>query len=267
MVQSLVRGSLVLLLAAAAAGCGGEKPDPVRDALARERAAAHFRVRNDLARAEIAPLLDRKDAAAQDLVLAAVIELVDGKTAECKALLARAQRADPRSAGAAYLLGQVAIQDGDFEGARPHLEKALALAPDDLPTRLSLAQAAFETGDTARAEQLYRSVVDVGFPNGQFWYATAVFRLARLLATSEREAEAEPFNALWAEFEAKGAKAPDFVQMAQGELAKVRPPKPSGSVVPRPAARATPRRRRSSPSSPARGGSRPGTSTGTCRPT
>ena len=224
----------VVLLAAIAAACGGEKTDPVADALARERAAAHFRVRNDLARKEMAPLVARENAIADDLVRAAVIELVDGKAAECKALLARAQRADPRSAGAAYLLGQVAMQNGDYEAALPHLEKAHELAPEDLPTKLALAQAKFETGDEKRAEELYRSVFEVGLPNGQIWYATSVFRLARLLSMSDREHEAEPFNRLWTEFEMQGAKAPDFVQMSQGELAKMRPPKPTGSTVPKP---------------------------------
>lgn len=234
MVPRIVRGVLLALLAVSSAACGGEKSDPVKDALARERAAAHFRIRNDLARAEIAPLIARKDATADDLVLAAVIELVDGKTAECKALLARAEKVDPRSAGAAYLLGQVAMQDGDFEGALPHLEKAHELAPDDLPTRLSLGQAKFETGDAKRAEELYRSVVDVGLPNGLIWYATGVFRMARLLSMSDREKEAEPFNEMWSEFVKRGASAPDFVQMSQGELAKVRPPKPTGSSAAKP---------------------------------
>jgi tetratricopeptide (TPR) repeat protein len=223
--------SLLLVLLAA---CGGEKTDPVKDALARERAAAQFRIRNDLARAEMAPLVARKDAVASDLVLAAMIELLDGKMAECKALLARAEKADPRSAGAAYVLGQIAMQDGNFAGAVPHFEKAHELAPEDLPTRLSLAQAKYEMGDAKGAEELYRSVVDVGLANGQIWYATAVFRMARLLSMADREAEAEPFNELWASFEKRGALAPDFVQMSQGELAKVKAPRPTGSTVPKP---------------------------------
>jgi len=236
MIPRTARGVLLVLLAASSAVCGGEKRDPVADALARERAAAHFRVRNDLARAEIAPLVARKDAVASDLVLAAVIELLDGKMADCKALLARAEEADPRSAGAAYVLGQIAMQDGDFAGALPHFEKAHQLAPDDLPTRLSLGQAKFELGDTEGAEELYRSVVDVGLPNGQIWYATGVFRMARLLSMSDREKEAEPLNEVWADLEKRGAKAPDFVQMSQGELAKVRAPKPTGSRVAKPTA-------------------------------
>ncbi|MFN0009984.1 MAG: FG-GAP-like repeat-containing protein [Planctomycetota bacterium] len=230
------RRAAAFLLMAASAACGGEKPDPVQDALARERAAAHFRVRNDLARAEIAPLVARKKALASDLVLAAVIELLDGKMAECKALLARASSADPRSASAAYVLGQIAMQDGDFAGALPHFEKAHQLAPGDLPTRLSLGQALFEAGDEKRAEALYRSVVDVGLPNGQIWYATAIFRMARLLTIAGREEEAEPLNEIWASLEKRGALAPDFVQMSQGELAKVRAPKPTGSSVPQPSA-------------------------------
>jgi len=263
----IVRGALLVLLAATSASCGGEGPDPVQDALARERAAAHFRVRNDLARAEIAPLLAREDATADDLVLAAMIELVDGKMTECRALLARAEKADPRSAGAAYLLGQVAMQDGDFEGALPHFEKAYELAPEDLPTRLSLAQARFETGDEARAEELYRSVVDVGLENGGIWYATGVFRMARLLTIAGREKEAEAFNELWASFVKRGASAPDFVQMSQGELAKVRPPKPSGNAVQKPVAPRFRPAQKLSPSSRMRASSFPGTSTGISGPT
>jgi hypothetical protein len=227
----------VLLALCVATSCGGGRPDPQKDTLARERAAALFGDHKDLARAELAPLVARRDAVVSDLVTAAAIELVDGKTQACATFLDRAEKADPKSAGAAYLRGQISREQGDYAAALPHFRRAHELAPNDLPSRLCLAEALEETGDVKGAEELYRSVVDVGLENGLLWYATAVFRMARLLTTNKRAAEAEPFNRLWGDLTLRGASAPDFPTMALGELAKVRPPRPAGSSPAKPQAR------------------------------
>jgi Tfp pilus assembly protein PilF len=42
---------------------------------------------------------------------------------------------------------------GDSKAAREHLKAALALAPDDLPTMLALAEAEDELDDVAEAER------------------------------------------------------------------------------------------------------------------
>jgi len=222
------------LAVVAGLACGPDV-DPQQDVLVRERTAARFRDHKDLARATLAPLVARKDATAADLVTAAAIELADGKDSACAAFLDRAEKVDPNSAAVAYLRGQLARLGGDFQAAVPQFRKAHELAPLDLPSRLCLAEALAETDDEKGAETLYRSVVDVGLENGQIWYATAVYRLARLLSTSGREEEAEPFNRRWAEFEKRGANSADSTtRLLLGDLGKVVAPRPQGSTIPPP---------------------------------
>ena len=230
------RVPLALLLLFAA--CGGEKPDPGKDTLARERAAAHFKEHRDLARADLAPLVARKQPAIEDLVTAAAIEIVEGKVDACAALLERAKKVDPDSAAAEYLRGQLAKMKGDFAASLPHFRRAHELAPDDLPSRLCLAEAQSETGDEKSAEALYRSVVGVGLENGQLWYFVGLYRLARLLSTTGREKEAEPMNRELDEFTKRGANTAEAAaKLLQGELAKVRAPKPAGTKPAKPPAK------------------------------
>src|SRR6185436_9054180 len=168
----------------------------------------------------------------------AAIEIVDGKVDACAALLERARKIDADSAAAEYLRGQLAKMKGDLHAALPHFRRAHELAPDDLPSRLCLAEAQVETGDEKGAEALYRSVVDVGLENGQLWYFVGLYRLARLLSTTGREKEAEPLNKRLAEFEKRGANTADAAaKLVQGDLAKVRAPKPAGTKPSKPAAK------------------------------
>jgi hypothetical protein len=230
-------GALLLAALAAAfpAGCGGSQADVLADTLARERAASLFGEHKDLARQAIAPLVARRNASVQDLVTAAAIEFADGKQKECAAFLDRATRVDPKSAAVPYLRGQLARFNGDYQAALPLFRIAREIAPNDLPSKLCLAEAQAETGDEKSAEALYRSVVDVGLENGQTWYLIAVYRLQRLLSISHRESEAEPLLRLWGEYEKAGVRIADTTTVLMlGELAKVRPPRPTGSGVPKP---------------------------------
>jgi hypothetical protein len=95
-----------------------------------------------------------------------------------------------------------------------------------------------ETGDEKGAEALYRSVVGVGLENGQLWYFVGLYRLARLLSTSGREKEAEPLNKELAEFAKRGANTAEAAaKLLQGDLAKVRAPKPAGTSPKKPPAK------------------------------
>lgn len=200
--------------------------------LARERVAAY--AAKDLrtrAREALAPLVNRPDAVVEDLVRAAAIEVSDNDAAEAESYLARAEKIAPDTAAIHYLRGQLAREAGDSESARVSLLAARALAPRDLPTAVLLGAIEDDLEHTAEAEKLFREVVSVGFENGQQWYYAAATRLANLLANAGRDAEAEPLRAEIRALEAREVRAPSALQFLLGELGRVEPPRPRGSVV------------------------------------
>ena len=227
---------LALLLAFAA--CSKEASGPADD-LVREKAARFFNLPNGEfgnAREALRPLVERKDARADDLLAAAAIEYGELKPEAAEPFLERARKLEPRHPGVHYLLGQLFRERTEYAKAREHFRLALEGAPNDLPTKLGLAECEFELGDAQRAEALYREVVAVGIENGQQWYVTAVFRMTRLLVNfDDRASDLAKYNALWIELEKRGQKAADPVRFGLGELARMRAPKPAGTKVERPA--------------------------------
>jgi len=208
-------------------------PLPANQALrVRERVAVLIaKDQRTQAREELAALVAGTDSASEDLVRAAAIEVSDTRDAEAEAFLARAEKRDPQSAAVAFLRGQMARQAGDSEAASKYLMRAHELAPNDLPTKILLGAIEDDLEKPAEAEKLFREVVAVGFENGQQWYFAAVTRLANLLTQSGRDADAEPFRAVIRDLEKRGVKAPTTLQFLLGELGRVKPPQPMGSVV------------------------------------
>jgi tetratricopeptide (TPR) repeat protein len=202
------------------------------DLLARERAAAYVaKDERSRAREALAPLVARKDATFEDLIDAASIEMADNKTEIAGKFLDRAEKLAPKSPAVLFMRGQMAREAGETKTALAFLQQAHAAAPDDLPTMIILGAVLDDLDDTAAAEKLYRTVVAVGFENGQQWYVSAVNRLASILLQTGREKDAEPFNAVRHEFELKKIKGPSTLAMLLGEFGRVRAPKPEGSRV------------------------------------
>lgn len=202
--------------------------------LTRERVAAYL-VRDERSRAREAlrPLVDGTAATFGDLLAAASIELADNQPEAGKAFLDRAAKLDPKHPALAYLRGQVARDAGETKAAREFFRAALAAAPDDLPTKLGLAEAEDELDDPATAERLYKEIIASGPGNGGAWYVAAVYRLSNLLtrAGPTRELEARKLDPIVRSMEARGIKAPNTITVLLGELGRVKPPAPSGSRV------------------------------------
>jgi len=248
-VKLLRHPAFLLLLVAAIVALfllrGGPPEGPVAPAApadrtqAREEAARYFTKSNrelGKARAALAPLVAGQDAAVEDLVAAAAVEYADGQLEATRAFVERAARRDADAPAVTFLQGQLALEAGDYAGARAKFEATLARVPTDLPTRLGLAEAENELDHLQRAEELLRSVVDVGWENGGGWYVSAVYRMTRLLVLLDgREADLQRYNLLFTELTARGLKAPDRVTVQLGELAVVRPPAPQGTSVAAPA--------------------------------
>ncbi len=230
--QSQLTKPLPLFLSALLLGlvaCSGEeKPaDQQGRNLALDRAAAHFDAQAyGEARAALAATVAAKEARAEDLLRAAAIEYADNRLEATRGFLDRARKLEPESPAGLYLSGQLARDDGDYAAAKPFFERVHQLLPQDLPTRLALAECLRELGDSAGAEAQYRAVIDVGIENATQWYVAAVYRMMRMCTEEGRDTEAARYAVIWRDLEKLGAKAPDASVMARGNLARVRPATP-----------------------------------------
>ncbi len=254
--NALTTHLLAILFLGLASGCGEDKPatptgtgtpatpptNPTGEApsvdlvgnadLVRERVAAHVsRDERSRAREVLRPLVERADAAFEDLLSGAAIELADNHPDAAQKFLDRAVALQPKSPAVAYLRGQMARDAGESKQAREFFRTALAAAPNDLPTKLGLAEAEDELDDPTTAERLYKEIIAVGPGNGAQWYVAAVYRLSNLLtrAGPDREEEARKLDPIVRSFEARGIQAPNTIAVLLGELGRVRPPTPSGS--------------------------------------
>ena len=235
--------SVSLFVLALATSCGQPKEPastsqaevPVEDLLARERVAAYFNAgepRLAEARKALAPLVTREDAQLDDLVHAAAIELGAGDYEAAQTWLARAAELAPRDPRIAYMRGRLLNNDGASpEETRAQFELALAGAPDDLPTKLCLAQALRDLEQFDQAEALLRSIVEGGIEQGGSWYTAAIYRLMRHYLELEQPDESRRYSDLWTQLEAQGFKPPGETQFDRGNLGGVPPPTPNGSKV------------------------------------
>jgi hypothetical protein len=216
--------------------------DPT-DQLARERAAKFFALDDKgLALAALKPLLARPDATQDDLVSGAILELATGDEKGIERL-ERVLAKNPRCVRAHYVLATWSLQLGEYAQAEKHLRTVRELAPNDVPSRLLLAEA-LEGSKPEEAERLYRDVRALGVDQIGSWYVLATFRLSGLLMTKPgTEAEVEAFSrerfALLKEksdLEDRGIKAPQDESKWRGELGKIEPPRstPGGAAQPGP---------------------------------
>lgn len=93
-----------------------------------------------------------------------------------------------------YGLGQVLYTQGEYDAARPHLLRALELAPDYQRARLTLGRVLHALGDPAGALPLVQGVVDAE-PS----HADALYALSQVLAALGRTESAEAAAARWSE--------------------------------------------------------------------
>jgi tetratricopeptide (TPR) repeat protein len=191
---------------------------------------------NALARQEIRPLVERKDAALEDLLRAAAIEFADDKADVCEEFLARAEKLDAKSPAIAYMRGAIKREALDFKAAEPFLREAHARAPEDLPTTIALGEVERQLGNLKAAEDLFRAVFKVGLANGGNWYIVSVFQLQRLLTETGRENDAQPFNEIWVDMQGRSIRMPDNQTLRLGNFGRVQATRPRENKVDKPAA-------------------------------
>ena len=156
------------------------------------------------------------------------------ETPRIRELCRKALERDPKLAAAHYVLGVVAFdREQDAALAKGEFEQANRLAPDDLPTRLRLAEVLNELEERDRAIELYDSVRASGREFAGAFYMPAIYRLARVLRQRKKVDAAAGVDdvkmaaALLAEHKAlRESKAPDPTddEIKLGNFGRVRPP-------------------------------------------
>ncbi len=137
--------------------------------LARDRTAAFFEAEDlDQARATVAPLIEGPDAAVEDLERAAVIAYHDRADQDPGPLFERLRSKDPQNATLHYMLAQMSVESGEYEAAPEHYRTVLRSEPDDLASRFGLAIVLDDLGEVEEAEELLRSVAEVGVEHGGY---------------------------------------------------------------------------------------------------
>ncbi|MCE9592982.1 MAG: tetratricopeptide repeat protein [Planctomycetes bacterium] len=201
----------------------------VETVLARERAAAKFET-GDLAgaRKELAPLVAAEKPELEDLVRAAIVDYVDRPSSDPEPFFARIRAAQPENPSLHFMQARMALERGDFEGALAHFERVRRGRPDDLPTRVALAATLTDLGRPDEARPLLDDVLALGVERAGIWYVQAVYRLWQLELRSGPGAEAQRLKQLYEQLARLGYGSADARLLDQGELARLRAPRPKG---------------------------------------
>jgi hypothetical protein len=209
------------------------------------------------ARATLEGVANHPQSAPQDLVNLACVKLQLFKddaarqaqeTKSIEELCRRAVARDPKLATAHYVLGAIAMDRGqgtseeNAAAARPEFEQAVALAPDDVPAKLRLAEALYEVGERDRAIEVYQEVRRRGPEFAGAFYMPAIFRLARQLRQRKQGDDLKVSSELLAEHKRlteAGSANPGEEEIKLGNLARVKLPAALGSAATRAPADAT----------------------------
>lgn len=234
--------ALSLVAFAALAGCG-DKPAPPTDPGAGAPAksdATDLRAHRDLAAAlfaeddfsgalnELTPLVESAAPAPADLCRAGVVLLALKRPDEARADFERALAAEPNSPVALYNLGGIEANDYDYLAALAHFERAHALAPDDTPTELALANTLVELERFEEADAHYAALQARGVEVGASWYLSVLHRRGNLLMLMD---EVDQGMALLQETEqlrARGVVPPSLEDLQRGNFGRLLPPPPLG---------------------------------------
>ena len=240
-------------LALALASCGDTQPGEPGPALilARDRAADAAWLEDWAgARARLAPFVVRKDAAAEDLLRAAFVELADKanpeRTAAARPLIERAAErgADPAQLlWARYRVAAIDAENGlDAGAALPILRDLRALRPRDFLVTLALAaelDAADEPAAENEAQALYREVLALPAEWTVGWRMNALYKLAQSLQRQAKEDDARQLFDEFSRYEARDVKNPGTPSHEPDTLGAVRAHTPDALERPAPAPFAT----------------------------
>ncbi len=218
------------------AGCGDDGPpeedSSVETLLARDRAAdcATWADRNwSGARQALLPLVERKNAAAEDLLRMACVELSDteaGSVDAAKRFLDRAEKIEPENPVLLWCKARLARADYENDAALAILLELQKQRPDDFLVELLIANVRADLGDIEGAERGFRKALDIPAKFTADWRVFALYRMGTVLNQSGRREEAGPYWAEYQEYDARGIKSPGEPEFQAGTLGQVTPASP-----------------------------------------
>ena len=220
---------LALLSLVSASGCGSGAPQETspETILARDLAAEFATLQDwDRARTALAPLIEGKDAAAEDLLRAANLSLAVDDVAGAEPLLQRAAASDPENPVLAWDRYRIARINYDLDQALAYLDEIEKKLPDDVPTKLARAmvlQDRGEEGDAEAAEAAYRAFLSIPAEFQGSWRITALYRLRQLLVQLGRVEESLPFLHEFEDLQAQGLTSPGEPKHQAGTLGQIPP--------------------------------------------
>jgi hypothetical protein len=229
---------LLTLLVACDAGAPDTGPSASgqADDLLRARAAAFFipgpHRKLGEARDALAPLVARSDARLDDLLRGAIVEFHD-LTADDQAgvvLLERAAALAPDDLTLRWIRGNYSWRAFELEGAQADFRFVVQRDPGDAAARLLLADVADALGDLDTAVEQYRAVRELGLgPNGPF-YVQATYKLfSTLYRLAKDDAERDVASDLRLEYDQltkEGIESADDTTLWLGRYGDVRPSAP-----------------------------------------
>ncbi len=233
--NTVLAGLALALVSACGSGADDEAPS-WDDDLLRARAAGAFTPGSqqnlEAAWAAIAPLVERPDPAAEDLIRAAIIAFADtndpSSLERTRGFLDRAESLDPEEPALLFVRGNLASRELDFERAAEHFRALLALDPDDAPTHMKLGETLEALDQVEAASDEWRWIRAQGLAANSAFYSSATYHLGMLLLrTSETDAGVARGRELIAEKQALdaaevGGAGPSDIEMVS--YGAVQPP-------------------------------------------
>ena len=225
-------------------GDGETSPDRTSTAaeviLARDR-AAEFAILTEWeeARRSLAPLVEKEDAAAEDLVRAALIELADHKDDVATKYIARADAIAPRDPGLLWSKYRAARGAYENDEALAALTTFREVLPDDIPAQLAIAILLQDLGRYEEAETAYADFLAIPKAYSGAWRMTALYRARQLLLQQGRAEESTAYLREFEELDESGVTAPGEPEFQAGTLGAVAPHSPSWFEITEPELDAT----------------------------
>lgn len=216
-----------LMVLAVATSCSRGVPPDVLLAK-RELAAAYYEEeRWNLARETIQWIIDHDAAEASDWINMACVEMeTSTRLPEMRQYLDRAAKMDPSSPRVPFLLGYVDEMDMNPEASLADYQRAVELAPEDVPSRYKLATAFKKLGRTAEASRELEAILDRGVENTGSFHLSALYAYAGMLQLSQDPADRQRGEELKAQFKVLELElpVPNGRDQQRGYLGRVEAP-------------------------------------------
>jgi len=226
-----LRHGAALVAASALAACGGDEggaapPEPADADLRRAQAEAlHAESKDAEALQLLGPLIERPDAATEDLVRATILALSMNDLAAARGFLERARSRAPADLPVQYLSGVLSYNEANFEDAERAFRAVLAGDPADLAAKVYLADVLDILGRGDESLSLLRQVRASGLDADPALYMQATYRLAQ---STRGTPEAATLLAEYQELADRGIKSTASKELEQRGWGRLRPPTPRG---------------------------------------